>query len=404
MTIRASKPGFNLREKLKELTHSIGLKGRELMRAATVQDARDLISAGRRNKIINGDFQVNQRDNLPLSVSTSNSGIYCLDRFETGVGIDAHTGTPAVLNYEHVGGPTELGFRYAFKITVTTAGVTQNANQDTQLIETRVETSSLYDLGYGTSSAKPMTLSFYVRSSAAGKYGMFIYRPTGTRVFVPEFVIKTPNVWQRVEIIIPGDTDQALSNTSNSEGMRIEWRASCNGTTIGTPMTGWGAFTSQRSVTGNIDLLAIQDATFEITGVQLEVGKNATEFEHRSYGEELALCRRYFEVMFSLSGHAIGSTLGRALNTTQVLIPFNYQVEKRIAPTLDETGGGSGGTGRVYYDGITYTETYAITGRETGTKGGRLVFSSLSGLTANTVIHFDVNTSTPFSLWVNAEL
>jgi hypothetical protein len=291
-----------------------------------------------RNRIINGNMEINQRyGNSSLTVTnTSNAGGFFVDRFR-GPNLSAlnHTSSPSVL-CQRVAGPTSLGFNTAFKQTVSVAG-SGGTNRDLQFTETRVEASSLYDLMYGTGSAQPCVLSFWVRSSVVGQRSMFIYNPTANRVFIPAWTITQANTWQKIEILIPGDTAGALNTNAINEGFRIEWRTSCTGTRLAAATTSWKALDDQRAVTGDVSFYEVAGATMELTGVQLERGSVSTPFEQRPYQVELTMCQRYYED----SGGSGGTTewfhmiLGSGTQISRQKV--SYKVPKRAAGSLTIT-------------------------------------------------------------------
>ena len=163
MTVRVSKPKFNLREKLSELDKPTGVKGNALMRSETSQEARDLISSGRKNKIINGAMLIDQRHNGSSHTSSNN---YHTDRFRTQTaGMDQLN-----QSYQRVSdGPD--GFPRSLKITTNTAESDVASSGEYISLYQKIEGQNLQDLAYGTAGAKPVTISFYVKSSITGTFG-----------------------------------------------------------------------------------------------------------------------------------------------------------------------------------------------------------------------------------------
>ena len=290
MTLRASKPSFNVREKLTELAVKFGLKGSELAKAETVQDARDLVSAGRKNKIINGAMMIDQRHS---GSSHTNSNGYHTDRFRSQV----YALDQLVQTYQQVAdGPP--GFTNSLKITTTTPETSVDSNEYLSVYN-KMEGYDLQDLAYGSDYAKPVTISFYVKSSITGTFGFGIYRQeaAGDRQVNFTYTIDNPNVWERKSITIAGDTTRTISLTSTSGPWWNCWHLMSGTNYEGNLSPTWEAYSSTNWVGYEITdaVCTTNGATWQITGVQLEVGKNATEFEHRHYAEELKLCERYYE-------------------------------------------------------------------------------------------------------------
>ena len=287
MTVRVNKPEFNIREKLSELERPIGLKGSELMRAETTQEARDFVSAGRKNKIINGSMIIDQRHS---GASNTNSNGYHTDRFRTQVYADQ-----LVQTYQQVAdGPP--GFTYSLKVTTTTPETTVDSGNYLSVYN-KMEGYDLQDLAYGTSTPKTITVSFYVKSSIAGTFGYTVYRPdTQVRAINKTYTINNANTWERKTITLEGDSEYSISNDNTDRWWNC-WHLMSGTYYEGNVSTEWNAYNAQNWVGYDIDdtVCTTSGATWQITGVQLEVGKNATEFEHRSYGEELALCQRYYQ-------------------------------------------------------------------------------------------------------------
>jgi len=252
--------------------------------------------SGYRNRIINGAMEVDQRYNggsVTVNGAT-NAASYNIDRFQVCSALNVYSTVAGIATFGRQPGPRELGFPHCSRTTVTTAG-SGGSNRDILQCKQTIESGNIFDFSYGTLSAKPSVLSFYVRSSLVGQRSLFIYNPFGGRVFIPSYNINSPNTWERKSIVIPGDSTGFLDPNPVNEGFRIEWRTSCSGSVLGNATSDWKALDSQRAVTGDVDFFGTAGATFDITGVQLELGTTMTTFERRSYGQELSLCQRYFE-------------------------------------------------------------------------------------------------------------
>jgi len=284
MSIRVNKPSFNLREKLSELTSKFGLKGTELARAETVQDARDLISAGRKNVIINGDMRIAQR---ATSANVPNSGaIGTLDRWYSWINYT----TGAVVMSQETDAPA--GFQNSLKV------IRNDSSSTAQyfFLGQKIEAQNLSQLAVGTSSAKPFTISFWVKSNRPGTYNLEALDDDGSHQLVKQYKINNSGVWEYKSITFPPNTVGGVPTYDNSVGLDLAWWLSSNANTTytsGSLTDTWAAYATNRRNAGGNPILDTGEY-WMISGVQLEVGKNATDFEHRSYGEELALCQRYY--------------------------------------------------------------------------------------------------------------
>ena len=322
MTVRVNKQPFNIREKLSELERPIGLKGNELMRAETAQDARDLVSAGRKNLVINGDMRIAQRGTTTVSVgSGAASGYQIHDRWRiNNAGLDSLTA-----DYSNQGGDSSIGFRNSARLTCTAAETVGSGERFS--FETRIEAKDTVFLGWGSSKAKPITVSFWVKSNLPGKYGVHVRHHDPGNGYVFPYTINQSDVWEYKTYTVPGDP-YGTTNNDTGLGFWIRFMLTSGdvassadekwSTTDGGPNTTPGAV-AWGSSTGH---------TWEITGIQVEAGKNATEFERRSHGEELALCQRYCQ---SFNGRvAIGNWNG----ATGALVVRYLSPPMRATPSI----------------------------------------------------------------------
>ena len=279
MTVRVNKPSFNIREKLSELGRKFGLKGSELAAAETVQEARDLVSAGRKNLIINGDMRLAQR---ATSATASNDTYNTVDRFNTW--IDYSSGTH-LMSQESDAPP---GFSKSVKYTSSATGANYH------IFQQNIEANNLGHINAGTNDALPLTMSFWVKSNRPSTYNFEIINDAGSYHIVKQYTIKQSGVWEHKVIHIPPQTVGGAMTVDNTSGYYLYWWLGSNSNYNGTALTdNWVTYsTPRRNEGGNATLDSGE--YWMITGIQLEVGSNATEFEHRSYGEELALCQRYY--------------------------------------------------------------------------------------------------------------
>ena len=327
MTVRITKPEFNLREKLSELDRPIGLKGSELMRSDNVQDARELVGAGRKNMIINGDMRIAQKETTKTGIILQ--GYYTCDRWH--IQLNGPT-----LKLEQDSDNPGYGFKNSLAITTTTA-VSSIAGGNAIKLRYLIEGYDVAQLQYGTTHAKPFTLSFWVKSSLTGQFAISFSRDS--RIVNRQVTVNSANTWEHKSITILGDVTTALGNTTNGTGMIINiFPSSGANSTDGASIRQWNSYHNAHTAFGaNMGHLTVTNSTFKITGVQMEVGKVATEFEFRSRAEELALCQRYFFVMAPLDNYA-GYGMGGAYSPTQAVAIVPFPVAMRAKPTFSYVG------------------------------------------------------------------
>jgi hypothetical protein len=221
------------------------------------------------------------------------------------------------------------GFTSSILLT-SLAATTPAAGDEYQLYHT-IEGFNTADLGFGTASAQPITLSFWVQSSLTGTFSGAVNNNGGTRSYVFTYAIAAANTWEQKTITIAGDTAGTWS-TDNQIGFQVLWDLGSGSNFEATAGSWLSAFDCRTS--GSVRLIGTSGATFYITGVQLEKGSVATEFERRPYGTELALCQRYYE-LFGQAG------VGRVTAATTCDMSFSFSVTKRATPTVALVGTGS---------------------------------------------------------------
>ena len=330
MTVRIAKQPINLRERLSELERPIGVKGNELMRAETAQDARELVSAGRKNLVINGTMQIAQRGTS--FAAAASTGVYAADRWM----YEASTNAVVTVSQETANGPY---WSNNIKVETTTARSSTATNNFQQFLY-RIEANDFGRFRFGTAQAKPFTFSFWVKSNKTGDFPASFQNFNGTRVFPIKYTINQADTWEKKVIVVPGDTNGSWNLHGNSIGIRftLMWSMGSN-FTDGTEGS-WAATTAYADLTTCAgDQMDVVGATLEFAHVQLEEGKNATDFEHRSYSEELALCQRYFFML----GDTNNTSLPHAsyYNNTLVAMSVQFPVTMRANPSIyivDGTG------------------------------------------------------------------
>ena len=239
-----------------------------------------------RNLIINGAMQVAQRGDVTGITGESYGGP---DRFELNA---SSIGTFTISQSSTA--PT--GFKNSWKVDCTTADASP-ASGDLLRVSYRIEGQDLQQLAYGTSGAKAVTLSFYVRSNKTGTYNVqFQQIDNSYKQAVLSYTISSADTWEFKSITVPGDTS-GLINDDNGDGLALFWVLGAGSTfTSGGERSTYTAFANgDVAPTQTVNLADNTANEWMITGVQLEVGEQATAFEHRSFGDELARCKRYFQ-------------------------------------------------------------------------------------------------------------
>ncbi len=232
------------------------------------------------NRIINGDMRIDQR-NAGASVSVLN-GLYLADRFRT-----LFTGSSTATIQQSTTAP--VGFVNSIIYTITSGGSSTSLQQAG--IWQRLEGANCSDFAWGTASATTVTLSFWVRSSLTGTYCVYLKNSGNTRSYVDTYSITSANTWEKKTITIAGDTSGTWL-TDNGIGITLGWDLK-SGTSWETTAGSWASGT-YNSTTAQVDFVGTTGATWQITGVQLEKGSTATDFEYVDYGRQLQMCQRYF--------------------------------------------------------------------------------------------------------------
>lgn len=345
--------------------------------------------AGSRNRIINGDMRISQRGTGSFNNSSA-ANTYTVDRFL----IYGNQDNKFSAQQNTVDAPIAQGFSHCLKITSSSSYAV--ASGETFTLQQRVEGLNTADFAFGTSSAKTITLSFWIRSSLTGTFGGAIGNSAGNRSYPFSYSILSANTWEYKTIVIPGDITGTWS-TDNTTGINLIWSLGAGATYSGTG----GVWSSSNlvSTTGATSVVGTNAATWYITGVQLESGTVATPFERRSYGQELALCQRYLCGVDTrpqaAAYHFFG--MGVEATSTSVMAGMSFPVDMRSRPTSII----SSAANTFYVNNITNFTT--ITTDQVGIRGGYVLFSGGSGLTSNSGRWLSNNNNTAY-LYFNAEL
>ena len=324
-----------------------------------------------RNLVINGGMTVWQRGTASAAVTNA----FLADRFVT---IEATDG--AITHERSTDAPD--GFAYSLKLSVTTADTSLGTNQYAQL-DHRIEAQNCQHLKYGSSAAETITLSFWVKSSKTGTYCIRLGKIDSTGyAYVKEYTINSADTWEKKTITIePNNSIKASAGAianDNGEGLRITWPLAMGSTYSAATDGVWSSDLNDFMTANAVNWLDNTSNNLYLTGVQLEVGEKATPFEHRSYGDELQRCLRYFcksEWAFCNKLSGLGyrfippgpATVMRTAPTHSYFNPSTgtaNQAREHSSGTAytinDNTSGNSNAQGPTSYFGTSSSSSYAV--------------------------------------------
>jgi hypothetical protein len=296
-------------------------------------------SLGFRNRIINGDMRIDQRNAGASVTVTGGSSYYSCDRWQEWMSQNSKYSIQR---------STTAPTGFINSLLATSLSAYSVISSDSFALNQIIEGLNCADLAWGTASASTVTVSFWVRSSLTGTFGGALSNSAVNRSYPFTYTISSANTFEYKTITIPGDTSGTWL-TDNGIGIRLWFSIGAGSTYLGTAGSWAGA--DYRGATGQTSVVGTNGATFYITGVQLEAGSVATPFERRDYGRELIMCQRYYEKSYNMASIAGASTntnkgsfvIGAAANTfwrwTQT-----YRVSKRADSTFTiySTTGASG--------------------------------------------------------------
>jgi hypothetical protein len=295
-----------------------------------IQTAIDSISNsqgspfGFKNRIINGAMVIDQR-NAGASV-TPTTTVYTVDRWSPQVSQSSK------LSFQQVSdAPT--GFSYSFKATsLSSYSVTSG---DYFILRQHIEGYNAADLNFGSSTASTVTLSFWVKSSLTGNFSVSIYNSDGSRSYPVSYTINSVNTWEYKTITISGSTTGTWYKDNNI-GISLGFGLGA-GSTFSAASGTWNSGSWTPQATSTVSVVGTNTATWQVTGVQLEKGTQATSFDYRDYGNELRLCQRYFEIVGNGQyTWLLGTT--NSVNANEWDYFFKFMVQKRSNPTATVVG------------------------------------------------------------------
>jgi hypothetical protein len=278
-------------------------------------------------------MRIDQR-NAGVSV-TPGVATYIVDRWLVGEDTDG-----AVSSQQSTDVPVGEGFTNSLITSVATADTSLSASQSL-IISHRIEGYNFADFDFGTAAAKSFTLSFWVKSSVTGTYSASFLISGATRSYIATYTVNSADTWEKKTITIAGDTSGTWNKT-NGIGININWALG-----VGTDFQGtagsWTA-TNDLATSGSVSWIGTLGATFYITGVQLEPGSVATPFERRSFGQELALCQRYYCKTFPVTTAPAQNVISNGAlsyvsqtTTAPTDVGWRFPVEMRLTPSVVTT-------------------------------------------------------------------
>lgn len=356
-----------------------------------------------RNLFVNGGMQVHQRGN---QTSSSGSSVYFVDRFNL-----YHVSGAAANLQQSTVVPSGQGFSNSLLIDCTTAD-TSVAATDVAVLRQVLEGKNLQQLAFGVSGAKSLTLSFWVRSTKTGTYVCEIYHnDSTTRHISKSYTISSADTWEYKTLTFPGDTAATIDN-DNQATFYVQWALMAGAdTSDGTLATSWQNLDDNDRFVGQVNFFDSTSNNFYLTGAQLEVGEQATAFEHRSFGDDYAACQRYYFKMGqgvgglpTPSGGYFRYAIGACQGSTSAGCMFFPPVPMRATPTLEQTG--TAGDYALYEADAVHalTGVPAINSAQSSHTQFNVTASSSGNLASGNAVEFMNNNSGTAYLAFSAEL
>ena len=287
----------------------------------------NITNRSNRNFIINGAFQISQRGG---SVTMGSSSAYTLDRWRAACG-SSFNWDSAVVSQSTT---SPDGFSNSLKVDIANTE-TPTAGQNA-LVQQKIEAQNLQSLAFGTSSAKQCTLSFHVRSNKTGTYCVQVTQADASKYVLFEYSISSADTWEKKTITISGNTADVIAN-DNGGGFEVNWHLACHSDDHVAATTSWASSGGFKATSNQVNLFDNASNEWYLAGVQLEVGSTASDFEYRSYGEELQLCKRYYTKWCEGNSKYVGN--GLVSGATEVHAGISLPVSMRGTVAIDHTNG-----------------------------------------------------------------
>ena len=292
--------------------------------------------SGRKNLIVNGEMKVCQRAGT-TSTAVTNENARVLDSWLVGT---ASGGGTSLNVQQQLGNPTGAPYGYAASMKMTVAVADDGGSDSFNVVQARMENLDTNYLAFGTSQAKTVTLQFYVKSSLTGTFGGSLVSGDFSKGYVFQYTINSADTWEKKVITIPGDTASTADSVYNrgsatsARGLVLYFDLGSGSNSEKSAANDWTATATwgyAARISGNVKLCANAGADWSMTGCQLEVGSQSTEFEHRSFGEELSLCQRYYFKF--LEGNNKEIAPGWYYTGSHVSFILRYPTTMRTTPT-----------------------------------------------------------------------
>jgi len=331
-----------------------------------------------RNIIINGDMSIAQRGTSVSSIS-SGATYNTIDRMRFGVN---SLGTWTQSQSTDV--PTGQGFAKSFKLNCTTADASPGAG-DYLFLNYNIEGQDLQYLKKGTANAESLTLSFWTKSNKTGTYTFELDDNDNNRSFSQTYTISSANTWEKKTITFAGDTTGSLDNDNNNSLRFYFWLGAGSNYTSGTLQTSWQSTTDANRVSSsNVNLADSTSNEWYITGVQLEAGTTASDFEFLPHDVNRRRCERYYQDYGYTNGTVI--TVGNSYNSSSAAAGFNFN-SMRASPTVTLPGTGQGTNNITFLKAsANYPDSHGTIVTQYISNGNfRLSGSGFSGLSAENI-------------------
>ena len=379
---------------LTSLTNALPLTGGTVTGSTTFNSTVTVNGAavsgftGTKNRIINGNMVIAQRGTTAVTTSAA----FPVDRFST---VNATDGTFSAQQVSDA----PSGFINSLKWTTTAADASLSAAQYTSTLQF-IEGLNVADFAWGTASAATVTLSFWVKSSITGTFSGALANSAYDRSYPFNYTISVASTWEQKTITIAGDTSGTWL-TTNGIGIRLYMSLGAGSDFTGTA-NAWGAAGRTASTTGTASVIGTLNATWQVTGVQLERGSNATSFEFIDYGRQLIQCQRYYEIIkMQDSGAETLIGIGYAYSNPNNFFNYPFKVTKRSQPTMTLVGTAT--SFQTLNTSGSWLQGTNVTGAANQQSSRINILTSFSGVTTGQALEARCDTGGG-QMWISAEL